>query len=143
MGRGKGKHKGLAADDEEKDGEAPVVDGEVGMDGWRRAYRKHTPEKAPPAWKCLAQGYRYQRRACVSFTPRRQSIAMRRDGNLKSLAAGKVRRRHARRMAVARRRAIQAGQGVDNSNPEDSDSDSSNGQGFTEAGSSSSSSDSE
>lgn len=96
MAKGKGRRRPRArAPDDDEDDDAPVADGEVGPDGWRRTYRKHRPEKAPPSWKYLAQCYRSQKRACVALAPRRQPLAVRRDGKLKSLAAEKARRRHA------------------------------------------------
>ena len=60
-------------------------------------------------------------------------VQLRRDGKLKSLAAEKARRRHARRIAAERVRDLQADVGAGASHDEDSDSDSSSGESFTEA----------
>jgi len=61
QGKGKGKGKAVPAGGDDEDEEVPVADGEVGADGWRRTYRKHPPEKAPPLWKYMAQCYRNQK----------------------------------------------------------------------------------
>ena len=89
--------------DDAADEDAPIADGEVGADGWRRTYRKHKPEKAPPAWKYMAQCFRTQRRREVALAPRRQPVDQRLAAKLASVKAEKARRQNARRNAAKRR----------------------------------------
>ena len=114
-GEGKGKGKVVSAGGDE-DEEVPVADGEVGADEWRRTCRKHQPEKAPPFWKCMP----WVERVC---------------SKQQFLAIEKARRRHARRLAAEKKKALQEQTGVP---PADSDSDSSSWSVFTGADSSSS-----
>ena len=136
-GKGKGKGKVVPSGGDDEDEEVPVADGEVGADGWRRTYRNHQPEKAPPFWKYMAQCYRNQKGEGVTLAGQHLPWVERVCSKQQCLATEKARRRHARRLAAEKKKALQEQTGVP---PADSDSDSSSGSIVTAADSSSSSS---
>jgi len=134
-----GKPKPAVAE-EDADEDVPVADGEVGKDGWRRTYRKNRPEKAPPGWKYMAQCYRIQWRTEVALVGRRRPVAARRAEKLRSIAAEKARRKHAREVAARKLEKIKADRQAPQALAAEESSDSSSGSSIT--GTSSSDSDS-
>ena len=70
--------------------------GEVGADGWRRTYRKHKPEKNPPAWKYMRQCFQSIHKDCTVLAGRRQPLQERVQSKLASVEAAKARRKNAK-----------------------------------------------